>query len=187
MAPIRGSPHSGSQRHLTVNGIIMDKTTKERHLAFLESRGIDRGRVMLGLPDNFAGIVEVGSRNRRNGFYSFKKDLPYRSLRLCELLAHYILIYDDGKVSACSCRDPEGVMEIGDITQQSLAEISERSAVQSDAGGVHAPRYCPSAPLSEVRHSLRRSSQRDRLFKQRLKRPAERRQIFSAFRLRAQF
>ena len=113
----------GLERHLTVNGIIMDETTKERHVAFLESLGIDRRRVTLGLPDNFAGIVEVGSRSRRNGFYSFKKDLPHRSLRLCELLAHYILIYDDGKASACSCRDSEGIMEIGDITRESLAEI----------------------------------------------------------------
>jgi hypothetical protein len=34
-----------------------------------------------------------------------------------------VLIYDDGKVSACSCRDSEGVMEIGDITKESLHAI----------------------------------------------------------------
>jgi hypothetical protein len=110
-------------RALTVNGIIMDPASRDRHLAFLEGLGIQRSQVVLGLPDNFAGIVQVGSKHGLKGLYSFKQDLPHRSLRLCNLLAHYLVVYDDGKVSACGCRDSEGIMEIGDITRESLFEI----------------------------------------------------------------
>jgi hypothetical protein len=113
----------GLAQILTVNGIIMDRRALQKSVDYLVSLGIDKERITIGLPDNFAGIVQVGRRNRNKGFYSYKSDLPYRSLRLCNLLASYVLIYDDGKVSACSCRDSEGVMEIGDITRQSLAEI----------------------------------------------------------------
>jgi len=111
------------QRYLTVNGIIMDREELPLHIGYLERLGIDRKCVTMGLPDNFAGIVQVGRLHRVTGLFSFKHELAYRSLRLCNLLAYYVLIYDDGKVSACSCRDSEGVMEIGDITTQSLAEI----------------------------------------------------------------
>jgi hypothetical protein len=114
----------GLEDALTVNGIIMDPKLRDRHLAYLQDHlGIARSRVVLGLPDNFAGIVQVGSKQRVNGIYSFKQDLPYRSLRLCNLLAHYLIVYDDGKISACGCRDSEGVMEIGNITRESLMEI----------------------------------------------------------------
>jgi hypothetical protein len=107
----------------------------ERHLTFLESLGIERSRVYIRLPDNFAGIVKVNKYDKAKGLHSFKGDLSYRSLRLCSVLAHSILVYDDGKVSACACRDSEGVMEIGDLTKQSLAEIQSgpryRAMIQS--------------------------------------------------------
>lgn len=111
------------EQFLTVNGTIMDRETLPRHIAYLQSLGIDINRISIGLPDNFTGIVRVGRHNRKKGLFTYKHDISYRSLRLCNLLAHYVLVYDDGKVSACSCRDSEGVMEIGDIKTQSLAEI----------------------------------------------------------------
>ena len=101
----------------------MERETLPRHIAYLETIGIDRKRITMGLPDNFAGIVPVGRHNKKRGLFTFKHDISYRSLRLCNLLAYYILIYDDGKVSACPCRDSEGVMEVGDIRTQNLAEI----------------------------------------------------------------
>jgi MoaA/NifB/PqqE/SkfB family radical SAM enzyme len=113
----------GLEKHLTVTGIIYDPSQTERHLAFLETLGIERSRVHIRLPDNFAGIVKVGKYDRLKGLHSLKGNLSYRSLRLCSVLAHSILIYDDGKVSACACRDSEGLMEVGDLTKQSLAEI----------------------------------------------------------------
>jgi len=112
----------GLERHLTINGIILDRATLRRHVDYLVSLGISEDRICIGLPDNFAGIVKVGKR-RAGGMFSYKENLPYRGLRLCNLLAYYVLIYDDGKVSACSCRDSEGVMEIGDITKESLFDI----------------------------------------------------------------
>jgi Iron-sulfur cluster-binding domain len=114
---------AGCATALTVNGIIYDRRELDRHVGYLLVLGFDRRRINIGLPDNFAGIVQVGKKNRRKGVFSYKKDLPYRSLRLCRLLAYYILIYDDGKVSACACRDSENVMEIGDITKESLVQI----------------------------------------------------------------
>ena len=111
------------QQYLTVNGIVMQRDTLPRHVAYLETLGIDKKRITMGLPDNFAGLVRVGRRDRRKDLFTYKNDISYQSLRLCNLLAFYMLIYDDGKVSACSCRDSEGVMEIGDIKTQSLAEI----------------------------------------------------------------
>jgi hypothetical protein len=50
------------------------------------------------VPDNFSGVVKVGKKSSQKDIYSFKYDLPYRSLRLCNLLALFVLIYDDGKV-----------------------------------------------------------------------------------------
>jgi len=113
----------GLERHLTVNGIVYDAAALKKSIAFLEQLGITRDRITMGLPDNFAGIVEVGRKNREKGFYSYKRNLPYRSFRLCSQFAWILLIYDDGKVSACPCRDSEGEMEIGDITKQSLLDI----------------------------------------------------------------
>lgn len=114
---------AGCSRFLTVNGIIYDRDEIEHHVDYLVSLGFARTQINMGLPDNFAGIVQVGKKNKAKRLFSYKKDLPHRSLRLCKLLAHYILIYDDGKVSACSCRDSENVMEIGDITKESLVQI----------------------------------------------------------------
>jgi uncharacterized Fe-S cluster-containing radical SAM superfamily protein len=72
---------------LTVNGIIMDRSLLQQSVDYLMSLGIDRQRITIGLPDNFTGIVRVGTKQRKHGFFSYKKDLPFRSLRLCNLLA----------------------------------------------------------------------------------------------------
>jgi MoaA/NifB/PqqE/SkfB family radical SAM enzyme len=112
---------SGLEKHLTINGIVMSREELDLNIKFLESIGFDSSRLVIGLPDNFAGIVQVGKKHGK--MYSYKADLPYRGLRLCGLFAHYIVVYDNGKVSACACRDSEGVMEIGDITKESLYDI----------------------------------------------------------------
>lgn len=112
----------GLQRFLTINGIIYDSTLFI-HIVFLERLGIARSRVRMGLPDNVAGIVKVVSKNRAKGIFSFKPDLPHRSLRTYHLLAQCLLVYDDGKMFAFVCRDAENVMEIGDINFESLSEI----------------------------------------------------------------
>ena len=62
---------------LTINGIIMDAATKPKHFDYFRTPGIDTKRVRLSHPDNFAGIVPVGSKDQQTGIYSFKLGLPY--------------------------------------------------------------------------------------------------------------
>jgi MoaA/NifB/PqqE/SkfB family radical SAM enzyme len=114
---------SGHAGLLTVYGTIYDRDELKLHIDYLVSLGFTPTQISIGLPDNFAGIVEVGKKRGGKGVFSYKKDLDYRSLRLCRMLAYYMLVYDDGKVSACSCRDSENVMAIGDITKESLLQI----------------------------------------------------------------
>jgi MoaA/NifB/PqqE/SkfB family radical SAM enzyme len=113
----------GLERVLTVNGITIDASTTDKHLAYLKSLGIDSHRVAINLPDNFAGKVDIGTKDNPLGLSSFKTDLDVRGLRLCNMIVTQMLVYDNGKVSACACRDSEGVMEIGDLSKQSLADI----------------------------------------------------------------
>lgn len=102
-------------RTLTVNGVIMNASAKQKHLDYLATLGIDPRYVRLGLADNFAGIVDTGPRY--NGISSHKRDLPLRGLRLCPIMTSHVVVYDDGSVSTCSCRDSEGVMALGSIDQ----------------------------------------------------------------------
>ncbi len=114
---------AGCARLLTVYGTIYDREELTLHMDYLASLGFARTQISMGLPDNFAGIVAVGKKRGAKKIFSYKKELDYRSLRLCRMLAYYMLVYDDGKVSACACRDSENVMEIGDITKESLLQI----------------------------------------------------------------
>jgi MoaA/NifB/PqqE/SkfB family radical SAM enzyme len=50
----------GLERFLTINGIIMERDALQRHLDYLASLGIEKERISMGMPDNFAGIVRVG-------------------------------------------------------------------------------------------------------------------------------
>lgn len=108
---------------LAINGIIMDAATKPKHFDYLRTLGIDTKRVRLSYPDNFAGIVPVGSKDQQTGIYSFKLGLPYRPLHLCHLLTSRLVVYDDGQVSACPGRDSENVMNIGDIKTEGFLEM----------------------------------------------------------------
>jgi len=121
----------GLEDVLTVNGITMDASTTQKHVDYLAELGIDPARVRISNPDNFAGIVEVGDKQNSVGVFSFKKDLDVRSLRLCNMIVTQMLVYDDGKVSACACRDSEGVMEIGDLSKESLADIRKGARFQA--------------------------------------------------------
>jgi uncharacterized Fe-S cluster-containing radical SAM superfamily protein len=107
---------------LTINGIVMDPATMPKHFEYLKSLGISRKRVSLHHPDNFAGLIDLGKRDQATGI-STMKTLPLRSRSLCWVMAYYLVVYDDGKVSACACRDSEGAMEIGDITKETLIGI----------------------------------------------------------------
>lgn len=99
------------ERAITVRGIVYDKAEEAKTRAFIHWLGIPHEQIYLEIPDNFAGLV----RNTR--------DLTNLELYTCPWLEDYVVVYDDGKVSACACRDSEGVMLIGDLMTQSLADI----------------------------------------------------------------
>ena len=99
------------ERNVTVRGIVYDKDEEAKTRAFVHWLGIPHEQIHLEIPDNFAGLV----KNSR--------DLTDMELYACPWLEDYVVVYDDGKVSACACRDSEGVMTIGDLMTQSLASI----------------------------------------------------------------
>ena len=101
---------------LCIRGCILDGTSPQRHADYLTSLGIDLSRLAYAAfvnADNFAGIVPYGRG----------QDKRIQHGRMCPILEHTVVVYDDGKVSACGCRDSEGVMEIGDILTEGFAEM----------------------------------------------------------------
>lgn len=59
--------------------------------------------------------------------------MTYRSLRLCPVLVNQIVVYDDGSVSACACRDSEGAMTIGSI-DDGIAQLRNGKAFKGMVG-----------------------------------------------------
>src|SRR5215471_13904184 len=105
---------AGLDKAFTINGIIKD--SQQRHKDYLLSIGIDPDCAVMHRPDNFAGIVKVGVP-RKGGVYSH---WALGELHLCPILAHKLVVYDDGQVSACACRDSENIMNIGNIMEETL-------------------------------------------------------------------
>lgn len=97
---------TGRNKNFWVNGIILDGE-RHKHLEFLASIGITE-RIKINQPDNFAGIVRYGGKTtlRKLG-----------DLRMCPVLTFSMGVYDDGTVTACACRDSEGVMKLGHISE----------------------------------------------------------------------
>jgi hypothetical protein len=94
----------GRTDRMVINGCILDGSDPKRHRDYLAAIGIDPRLAIYREVDNFAGIAPT----RRNLGAAPR-------LRLCWVLVGQLIVYDDGRVSACACRDSEGVMEIGDI------------------------------------------------------------------------
>ena len=107
----RAFEQANQERKITVRGVVYDKESEARTLAFVNWLGIPYEQIHLEIPDNFAGLV------------TNTRDLSGMELYTCPWLEDYVVVYDDGKVSACACRDSEGVMLIGDLMTQSLADI----------------------------------------------------------------
>ena len=99
------------ERNITVRGVVYDKESEAKTRAFVNWLGIPHEQIFLTIPDNFAGLV-------KNCI-----DTSDMELYTCPWLEDYVVVYDDGKVSACACRDSEGVMMIGDLLTQPLADI----------------------------------------------------------------
>jgi sulfatase maturation enzyme AslB (radical SAM superfamily) len=105
--------------HLGINGIVLDGSESSKHYDYLRSIGIDPKIAKCHKADNFAGIVPYG------------RGVEMKNLRLCRILIANIVIYDNGKVSACACRDSEGTMEIGDIMIDNLITMRNGERYQS--------------------------------------------------------
>jgi len=118
------------ERDITVRGVVYSQADEARTMQFIQSLGICRERISLTYPDNFAGLVNDG-KSLRPGFETM-------TLHMCPWLTDYVVVYDDGKVSACACRDSEGVMAIGNIMTQSLAEMRGGEAYQSTVAAFNA-------------------------------------------------
>lgn len=107
----RAFEQADQERKITVRGIVYDKESEAKTRAFVHWLGVPHEQIFLTIPDNFAGLV-------KNCI-----DTSGMELYTCPWLEDYVVVYDDGKVSACACRDSEGVMLIGDLMTQSLAGI----------------------------------------------------------------
>ncbi len=136
----------GRQDILEIRGVIFNSNQKQPSIDFLKGLGVEENRIHIVLPDNFAGKIEVGRKSSRHNVFSLKTRLSERPLRLCSILLNIMVVYDDGKVSACGCRDSEGVMNIGDLTKESFKNICNsemyKSMIQS-----HLDRNIDSMPL----------------------------------------
>lgn len=110
----------GRDRDITVRGVVYSHGDEALTKYFLvETLGVDEKQISLTVPDNFAGHVKC------------VRNISQMTLHTCPWLTDYVVVYDDGKVSACACRDSEGVMEIGNIMTQSLAEMRGSLAYKS--------------------------------------------------------
>ena len=107
----RAFEQADQERKITVRGVVYDKESEAKTRAFVNWLGIPHEQIFLTIPDNFAGLVKNCINTSDMELYT------------CPWLEDYVVVYDDGKVSACACRDSEGVMTIGDLMTQSLADI----------------------------------------------------------------
>lgn len=103
----------GQLRKLAIRGCVLDGTSPQKHADYITSLGIDLHKISYACfpqPDNFGGLVDI---------------MPTKTgqIHLCPILAYNLIVYDDGKVSACACRDSEGVMEIGNIMTEGFVEM----------------------------------------------------------------
>jgi sulfatase maturation enzyme AslB (radical SAM superfamily) len=107
----------GALSHLAFKGIVLDGSPVKKHTGYLAHIGVDVDACAYGLfhgADNFGGLVPFSARQETCVLPEF---------HLCSIMAHFLIVYDDGKVSACACRDSEGVMEIGDIMTEGFVEM----------------------------------------------------------------
>jgi len=120
-------------KSLSIRGCILNGTPVSRHSDYIASLGIDLSALLyvaLVPADNFAGTVP----------YTLRAGM----LHTCDILVRALIVYDDGKVSACACRDSEGAMEIGDIMQEGFLEMRNgerfqgflRAFMQRDISGL---------------------------------------------------
>ncbi|MBU1042287.1 MAG: SPASM domain-containing protein [Proteobacteria bacterium] len=113
----------GKAELLSIRGVVLDAEQAENSIAFLKTLGFEPDRIDMVVPDNFAGHSTLGDVDPFSNLRTCQQSLGIRPLRLCGWLLDTNMIYDNGEVTACGCRDAVGALRIGNITTQSLAEI----------------------------------------------------------------
>lgn len=106
--------------------------TQERTKAFLAAQGIDR--VWTVVANNFGGTVQTGSFHAQHGIWSMRAIDHHRRMP-CRVLLKSVGVFCDGSVTACGCYDSNAVLKLGNIMEQSLAEIRNGERFQTLLAG----------------------------------------------------
>ncbi len=89
---------------------------------FLQSLGIHRLSTVI--PNNFAGTVPTAPLHEEYGIHSYRA-LDKHVRTVCGILLHSVGVYFDGRVTACGCYDANGALFLGDLMQESLADLRQ--------------------------------------------------------------
>lgn len=95
---------------------------RDRTRAFLESHGVEK--VFTVIANNFGGNVVHGKFHELQGVWSLK-NIANQRLMPCRVLLRAVGVFCDGTVTACACYDSNAELKIGNIMEQSLAEIRQ--------------------------------------------------------------
>lgn len=128
-----------SQSTLVINGCYAKELEKivspnafiARSRAFLTSIGIGEPhqQIIIQLPHNFGGNIDTGSQEISGATTNFA--INTQKPGLCRVLKNTVGIYHDGKITACGCLDPNGELEIGDLSTNSLSDVRQESPYQT--------------------------------------------------------
>lgn len=107
---------------LWINGVVPADQPgfADRTREFLQDLGIGSGQVALQAIKNFAG---------QNA--GMESTVRLASSRLCRIGAWYAGVYVDGTVTACGCLDSNGELAIGNLHEESLAEMRRGARFQA--------------------------------------------------------
>ncbi len=111
-----------SKTVLHVKG-VSDSNSQEfvgKTRTFLQSLGIHR--ISTVIPNNFAGTVPSGPLYEEHGIHSYRA-LDKHVRTVCGVLLRSVGVYFDGRVTACGCYDANGALFLGDLMQESLADL----------------------------------------------------------------
>jgi len=95
---------------------------RDRTRAFLESHGVEK--VFTVIANNFGGNVVHGKFFEDHGVWSLK-NIEHQRRMPCRVLLRAVGVFCDGTVTACACYDSNAELKIGNIMDNSLAEIRQ--------------------------------------------------------------
>ncbi len=115
----------GTKTHFMVKAVCEGEDwakVRDKTRAFLNAQGI--GNVFTVTANNFGGHVTHGTLSPRHGIWTLK-NLEHQRRMPCRVLLKSVGVFCDGTVTACSCYDSNAELKIGNIMDQSLAQIRQ--------------------------------------------------------------